>query len=84
MSMKNALRTILVIALAGLTFSGVLVYRELFAAAASCSPVGASGTILGYPPCIYGFVMYAAIVTVAIVGLVSHKGDASHPVPSIA
>ena len=67
--MKRALQLILVFALAGLTFSGVLTYREVFASAAKCPSPGAPGTILGYPACVYGFFMYLAIVIIAIVGL---------------
>ena len=39
--MKRALQMILVFALAGLTFSGVLTYREVFASAAKCPSPGA-------------------------------------------
>ena len=67
--MKRALQVILVLALAGLAFSGTLTYREVFASAAKCPSPGAPGTILGYPACVYGFLMYLAITIVAIVGL---------------
>jgi uncharacterized membrane protein len=67
--MKRALLLILVIGMAGLTFSGVLTYREVFGAAAKCPSPGAPGTILGYPACVYGFFMYLAITITAIVGL---------------
>lgn len=67
--MKRALQLILVFALAGLTFSGTLTYREVFASAAKCPSPGAPGTIFGYPACVYGFFMYLAIVIIAIVGL---------------
>ena len=67
--MKRALQLILVFALAGLTFSGTLTYREVFASAAKCPSPGAPGTILGYPACVYGFFMYLAITIIAIVGL---------------
>lgn len=67
--MKRALQLILVFALAGLTFSGTLTYREVFASAAKCPSPGAPGTILGYPACVYGLIMYLAITVIAIVGL---------------
>ena len=67
--MKRALLLILVIGLAGLTFSGVLTYREVLASSATCPSPGAPGTILGYPACVYGFFMYLAIVVTALVGL---------------
>jgi len=44
--MKRALQLILVLALAGLVFSGTLTYREVFASAAKCPAPGAPGTIL--------------------------------------
>ena len=71
MSMKSALRIILGIGIAGLLFSGYLSYRAFFhaAAAESCLPVGEPGSVLGYPPCIYGFAMYLVIVAVAATGL---------------
>ncbi len=67
--MKRALQLILVFALAGLVFSGTLTYREVFAGAATCPSPGAPGTILGYPPCVYGLVMYLAITVISIGGL---------------
>lgn len=67
--MKKSLQLILLLALAGLMFSGTLTYREVFASAAKCPSPGAPGTILGYPACVYGFFMYLAIVITAITGL---------------
>ena len=67
--MKRALQLILVFALAGLAFSGTLTYREVFASAAKCPSPGAPGTILGYPACVYGLIMYLAITVIAIAGL---------------
>ena len=71
MPMKHALWIILGIGTVGLAFSGFLSYREFFAISVtqSCSPVGEAGTVLGYPPCIYGFIMYLAVVVVAAAGL---------------
>jgi hypothetical protein len=71
MTMKHALQVILAIATAGLAFSGFLTYHEFFSGsgAETCSPVGQPGTILGYPPCIYGFFMYLAVAAFAIAGL---------------
>ena len=76
MSMKRALQIVFGIALLGLAFSGVLTYRELFAGPGteSCQPVGTPGTILGSPPCVYGFFMYLAIVVISGLGL-RQKGD---------
>lgn len=73
--MKRSLQIILAIGLVGLAFSGYLTSREIFAPAASgtCPAVGEPGTILGYPPCVYGFVMYLAIVVVAGAGLLAGR-----------
>jgi uncharacterized membrane protein len=68
--MKPALVVILLLGVAGLAFSGFLTYQELFAdTGASCPSPGEPGTVLGYPACIYGFLMYLAIVVVAALGL---------------
>jgi uncharacterized membrane protein len=71
MTMQRALQAILVVAVVGLVFSGVLTYRELFGAAAagSCPSPGAPGTVFGYPACVYGFFMYAFITALAALGL---------------
>jgi hypothetical protein len=70
--MRRALYAILGVSLFGLAFSGTLTYRELFAhTAAACPSPGASGTILGYPACVYGFFMYLIIVGSALAGLVA-------------
>lgn len=72
---KRSLQIILGISIFGLLFSGYLSYQELFAAAGTatggyaCPPVGAPGTVFGYPACVYGFFMYLLIVIVAVWGL---------------
>ena len=67
--MKRALQGTLFVSVCGAAFSGVLTYRELFASALACPSPGASGTILGYPACVYGFFMYCILVGVSIFGL---------------
>ena len=68
--MKRALQVVLLIAVAGALFSGFLTYRELAAPElASCGPVGPTGTILGYPPCVYGLAMYVLLIVTAAIGL---------------
>jgi uncharacterized membrane protein len=57
------------ISLFGAVFSGGLTYRELFAGAAKCPSPGAPGTVFGYPACVYGFVMYTALVMVGALAL---------------
>jgi uncharacterized membrane protein len=66
----RALRIILAVAGFGLFFSGFLSYDELFGERAlSCPAFGAPGTLFGFPACVYGFFMYAAIVVIALLGL---------------
>lgn len=81
MKAKQVLLVILVIGTVGLGFSGYLTYRELAIAeeATACAPVGAPGTVLGYPPCLYGLAMYTAIVVVTCLGLQRLRRDARGP-----
>ena len=74
MSMKLALRIILAISVGGVAFSGYLTYGEFFGGEPSCSPVGQPGTILGYPPCLYGLGMYLAVAVLALWGLKVGEG----------
>jgi hypothetical protein len=70
MTRHTALRAIFVVSLAGLGFSGVLSYLELWGdPGASCPAPGAPGTVLGYPACIYGFFMYLALAVLSFLGL---------------
>jgi uncharacterized membrane protein len=71
MTMHRALQAILVVAVIGLVFSGVLTYRELFGSGAvgRCPTPGAPGTVFGYPACVYGFFMYLIITTLAGLGV---------------
>jgi len=69
MRAKRWLQAALAISLFGAIFSGGLTYRELFAGAAKCPAPGAPGTVFGYPACVYGFVMYTALVVVCGLGL---------------
>lgn len=67
---STALKTILALSIGGVLFSGTLTWQELFGASAmSCPSPGATGTIFGYPACVYGLFMYAAIVIVSALGL---------------
>jgi hypothetical protein len=72
--MRRALYVVLGISLFGVAFSGTLTYREVFAqTAAACPSPGAPGTILGYPACVYGFLMYLIIAGTALAGLLSGR-----------
>jgi len=74
MTARGALKVVLAISLVGVAFSGTLTYRELCSGpgGGGCSAVGAPGTILGYPACVYGLGMYLLLVAVAAFGL---RGD---------
>lgn len=70
MKKQVALKTILIISIAGMLFSGYLSYTELFAkycAVGGCTNVGS------IPACVYGFIMYSALLIVSICGLRSKK-----------
>ena len=77
--MRRSLTAILVISLVGVGFSGTLTYRELCGAARAagaaggCSAVGAPGTILGYPACVYGLAIYLLLVVIASLGLAAKE-----------
>ena len=60
----------MLISLIGVGFSGTLTYRELCGGAAGgCSATPGAGTLLGYPACVYGLIMYLVLVAVAALGL---------------
>jgi uncharacterized membrane protein len=67
--LRRVLWVVFAISLGGVVFSGTLSYAELTRSAASCPAVGAPGTILGFPACVYGLVMYAILAGVAGYGL---------------
>jgi uncharacterized membrane protein len=74
MTTRSALKIVLVISLIGVAFSGTLTYRELIrGAGGGCTVGGAPGTILGYPACVYGLLMYLILVVVSALGLRSEK-----------
>jgi ABC-type tungstate transport system substrate-binding protein len=69
MTMRRALQAILIVAVIGVCFSGVLTYREFFGGAGKCPAPGAPGTVFGYPACVYGFFMYLLVAGLAALGL---------------
>jgi len=77
MKQKTALKSIFAISIAGLIFSGVLTYQELFTTTVgtSCPTPGAPGTVFGYPACVYGFIMYLIIFIISGAGLLPKKND---------
>jgi len=75
MSPRKALQIVLIISLMGVAFSGTLTAREFSAdpGIGSCTLGGAPGTLLGYPACVYGLVMYSALAVVSWLGLRSTR-----------
>ncbi len=71
MDKQTSLKVILVISVAGLSFSGYLSYGELVEKV--CPLGGGCSSLFGFPTCVYGFVMYLAIFVVSLLGLRSKK-----------
>ena len=72
--MKRSLQIVLAIGLMGMAFSGALTLREYTTSTGGgCSALGQPGTIFGYPPCVYGLVMYTIVAIVAGLGLRSER-----------
>jgi uncharacterized membrane protein len=63
MAKKNYLNALLVIAVLGMLFSGYLTYMEFNGV--SCQAI----SILGLPPCVYGFAMYLVVGILALLAL---------------
>lgn len=79
MTMKRALQIVFTISLIGMAFSGTLTYRELSGQTALvCPSPGAPGTILGYPACVYGLLMYTILAIVSGVGLLRENAGRAH------
>lgn len=67
--LRRTVWMVFVFSLAGVAFSGVLSYRELTGAAASCQIVGTLGTIFGLPACVYGLAMFMLLAVLSGFGL---------------
>jgi len=71
MNKTIALKAILILSVAGMLFSGYLSYGEL--TSGTCPIGGGCTLLLGIPTCVYGFVMYTAIMIISIIGLKQKK-----------
>ena len=71
MNKQTALKTLLIISIAGVLFSGYLSYTELFQQV--CALGTCSATVFEVPSCVYGFVMYLIGFIISIMGLKSKK-----------
>ncbi|MGZ5244440.1 MAG: vitamin K epoxide reductase family protein [Bacteroidia bacterium] len=69
MKARTSLKVILVIAVAGILFSGYLSYNELTQKACSVCGNPETSHILGLPVCVYGLIMYMAIFVFSLLGL---------------
>ncbi len=66
MKKQTALKTIMIISIAGMLFSGYLSYTELVndvCALGGCSAIG------GIPTCVYGFGMYLLVFIISLLGI---------------
>ena len=75
MKKQTVLKTILIISIAGLLFSGYLTYGEVFAKTCFATELGMGTckTVQGLPACVYGFFMYLCIFVLSILGLRSKE-----------
>ena len=72
--MRRALQIILGLSVLGVGFSGTLTYREICGAPATgCSVAGGPATLLGFPACVYGLVMYLLVAATAAAGLLAGR-----------
>jgi uncharacterized membrane protein len=75
MKKQTALKIILGISVAGLLFSGYLSYTELFAGFCGAAQLnlGSCTNVFQVPACVYGFVMYLAVLVFSFLGLRSRE-----------
>ena len=75
MKKQTALKTILIISILGMLFSGYLSYGELIAKSCYSSQLGMGSctVVAGIPACVYGFVMYLVVFVISVIGLRSRK-----------
>jgi uncharacterized protein with PQ loop repeat len=70
MKQKTALKTILVISIAGFLFSGYLSYYEIWGGGCKLSFLQCGSFRLAtLPACVYGFIMYMAVFIISLLGL---------------
>lgn len=67
--MNNYLLAILIISVGGILFSGYLSYKELFSKACSIKGKNCGLKIANVPVCVYGLVMYLAILIISLIGI---------------
>ncbi|MBL7059104.1 hypothetical protein ISS08_01505 [Candidatus Pacearchaeota archaeon] len=70
MKKQIALKTIFGISVVGVLFSGTLSYQEIFSG--TCS-LGGCSMLGSLPTCVYGLIMYLAVLIISYLGLKSKK-----------
>lgn len=70
MNKNLALKLILGISLVGILFSGYLSYGELIK---KTCPLEGCSYMLGFPVCVYGFIMYLTVLIISVLGIKSKK-----------
>jgi uncharacterized membrane protein len=75
MKKQTALKTILIISILGMLFSGYLSYGELVAKSCYATQLGlgSCSVVVGIPACVYGFVMYLVVFIISVIGLKSRE-----------
>jgi len=71
MKKQTALKVILILAIAGMLFSGYLSYGEIIAKSCYAAKLGMGQCtqVFKLPACVYGFVMYLIVFVISILGL---------------
>jgi uncharacterized membrane protein len=67
MNKSLSLKIVLVLSVAGMLFSGYLSYGEL--TQSTCFLGGGCTSVVGVPACVYGFIMYAIVFVVSLLGI---------------
>jgi uncharacterized iron-regulated membrane protein len=70
------------ISMVGVAFSGTLAYRELSGRLVSCPAVGAPGTILGVPACVFGLLIFAFLALMSGLALIRTSAGSGIPARS--
>ncbi len=70
MKKSTALKSVFIISIAGILFSGYLSFTELFA---KTCPLGGCSFVLGMPACVYGLIMYLIVGIVSLLGIMSKE-----------
>ena len=75
MKKQTSLWIIFFISIVGMIFSGYLSFTEIFLNFCGATELGMGqcNNVVGVPACVYGFVMYAIVFIISILGLGSKE-----------